>query len=81
VEFGAAVLAAEGRQPGPHVLVATVFDPSGQTVDCYGKNLSAQNGRASFSLPLALSDTPGRWRVRVRDVVSGVSGEWAFQVQ
>ncbi|MCE5271154.1 beta-galactosidase [bacterium] len=81
VEFGATVLAAEGKEAGPHVLVARVFDPSGAAVDYYGKNLSAQNGQASFSLPLALSDTPGRWRVRVRDVVSGVSGQWAFQVQ
>jgi len=81
VEFAASVKAAGETAVGTHVLRLEVIGPDGAVVDYYGRNLDAPEGKAVFSLPLALDDTPGVWRARVRDVASGVRGEWAFEVR
>jgi hypothetical protein len=41
----------------------------------YSGNVTLRNGRASFVIPFALSDAKGEWRVRARDVVSGLTAE------
>jgi hypothetical protein len=48
---------------------------------CYSLNLVAREGRAEAEIPFALNDPPGRWRVVVRDVASGVRGESAVEVK
>lgn len=54
-----------------HVFHVDVVDPSGTIVSHYSGNLLAPDGRAATVLPLALTDTPGRWEIRVRDLLSG----------
>jgi hypothetical protein len=44
-----------------------VRNPQGQVVDYYGADLALQNGEAEFTLPLALSDPPGTWRITTRE--------------
>ncbi len=39
----------------------------------YSKNVLAEGGQATFTLPSALNDAPGAYTVRVTDVVTGAS--------
>ena len=52
-----------------------VFDPAGKMARHYSGNVTVRNGRAAFHIPFALNDAPGAWRVRARDVVSGLTAE------
>ena len=73
VEAGAAS-AAE------HVIRCTVVAPDGRARDCYGANVIARKGRGTFVLPFAVNDSPGVWRVRASDTVSGQSAEYQITV-
>jgi hypothetical protein len=57
------------------VVKVEVFDPAGRRVGYYGGNVTVADGRARWEIPWALNDAPGRWRVRARDVVSGLAAE------
>jgi Beta-galactosidase len=54
-----------------HVLHIEIATASGNPVACYSGNVLAPLGRAVWRLPLAWNDPPGKWSVRVRDVLSG----------
>jgi hypothetical protein len=57
------------------VIHLDVFDPAGNLVRYYSGNLTLRDGRARFQIPFALSDHPGPWRVRARDIVSNLTAE------
>jgi len=78
VELAISLETIETAEAGPHVFVLSVFDPAGRKVSCYGGNLVAENGTAAGGFLTALNDTPGRWRVRARDVASGLAAERYF---
>ncbi|HET8547211.1 MAG TPA: hypothetical protein VFL57_04365, partial [Bryobacteraceae bacterium] len=52
-----------------------VTDPSGKVVRHYTGNRTIRDGTARFEIPFALNDVKGRWRVRARDVISGLTAE------
>lgn len=52
-----------------------VFDPSGKAVPHYAGNVTVRDGQADFEVPFAMNDASGAWRVRARDVVSGLTAE------
>ncbi len=55
------------------VVHVEVLDPAGRPVRHYSGNVTIHDGRAAYRIPFALSDAAGSWRVRARDVVSGLS--------
>ena len=57
-----------------------VRNPAGNTLDYYGANLALANGAAEFSLPLALDDVPGPWRVTVREPFAHQTASKTFTV-
>jgi hypothetical protein len=61
------------------VVHVDVLDPAGHPVRHYSGNVTIRDGRAAYQIPFALSDAAGRWRVRARDVVSGLSAEVALK--
>ncbi|MGE5648219.1 MAG: beta-galactosidase [Acidobacteriota bacterium] len=56
-----------------------VFDPAGRLVQVYSGNVTVRDGKASFQVPFALNDAAGTWRVKARDVVSGLTAEVALK--
>ena len=56
-----------------------VFDPAGKPVRYYSGNATIRDGRAPFPVPFALNDAKGAWRVRARDVISGLTAERTFR--
>jgi len=70
----------DGLDAGLHVLRVELTDPDGELAKMYTMKVKADGGRYPGSLPLALNDKPGEWRITARDVATGVSGEVAFNV-
>lgn len=65
----------KGAPVARSVVRLEVLDPSGKLVRHYSGNVTIENGKASFSIPFAINDPKGAWRVRARDVVSGLTAE------
>jgi hypothetical protein len=56
-----------------HVFHLDVQNPAGKVVDYYSSNVLALNGSGVYAIPFACNDTPGRWTIRVHDLLSGQS--------
>ena len=72
-DVGVYRLSLDGSPAALHVLRVDVVDPSGRRAPQYSGNLMAPRGRARLTLPLALNDPAGRWKLQVSDVMSGQS--------
>ncbi len=57
------------------VIRVEVFDPSGRLVRHYSGNVTIVDGKAGFHIPWALNDPTGGWKLRARDVISGLTAE------
>ena len=62
------------------VLHVEVLDPSGQAASQYCANVVLAGASGEHAVPLAVSDAPGRWTVRVKDLLSGQQQESTFEV-
>lgn len=58
-----------------------VLDPEGKAIFRYTGNVLARGGAAAEVLPLALNDTPGKWTVQVKDLLSGQQQQAAIEVR
>ncbi len=56
-----------------HVFHLDIRNPAGKVVDYYSSNVLALNGSGAYAIPFACNDTPGRWTIRVNDLLSGQS--------
>jgi len=52
-----------------------VVGPDGKPRPFYAANLFTENGKAEGVVRFALNDPKGRWRIRAREIVSGLTGE------
>jgi hypothetical protein len=57
-----------------------VETPSGQTYQLYERNLLLNGSSHTERIPLAENDPKGRWRVSIRDVMTGQSQNASFEV-
>ena len=60
---------------GLHCYHVEVTSPAGEVVKEYAQNVLAPGGAAGFSVPFALSDAEGVWRLAIKDVATGVEAE------
>jgi beta-galactosidase len=68
-------LQTEGSAPGMHCFHVEVVSPCGHAIREYAQNVIGSKGSASFTVPFALNDREGIWRVTVKDVASGMMAE------
>ena len=61
-----------GGDPEMHIVRMEVTDPEGRRVPHYDRNLLLENGKGEANIPFALNDPVGAWRIRFRDVATGV---------
>jgi hypothetical protein len=66
---------ADGKPVDRSVVHVEVFDPEGRLVREYSGNADMVDGAGRFEIPFALSDVRGPWRIRARDVISGLTAE------
>jgi len=70
----------DGAPAGHHVLRVDVLRPDGSLRTCYSRNLETNGGSGKMTIPLALNDAIGTWRLRVRDIATATTGERTFEV-
>jgi hypothetical protein len=63
-----------------HVFHIDLISPDGRVMKYYSENLQAVGGKTSGKITLALNETPGKWQVKIRDVVSGISNISSFLI-
>ena len=66
---------------GNHVLRIEIRDPKGLLPQGYAWNIYAPAAGASFDFQFACNDKPGKWRIKVRDVDSGVTREFPVDLK
>jgi hypothetical protein len=76
-----ASLQTQDSPPGLHVLRVELIDPAGNLVEHYSRNLTMIKGQADGTISLAFNDLPGRWKLRARDVATGISKSQVFEVR
>ncbi|MHB9026333.1 MAG: beta-galactosidase [Armatimonadota bacterium] len=70
----------DGGAPVKHVVHLDVYQPDGRLNYSYSRNYVFTGGEWTGTLPLALNDPAGRWTIKARDVVSGLTTTIALQV-
>ena len=66
---------------GKSVFHVDVADPAGNVAAHYSGNFFGAEGRGGIEIPFALNDTPGKWEVRVRDLLTGKTGRSTIEVR
>ncbi len=66
-------LAVRSNPPttGDHILHVNLLGPDGQPVWHYAQNVLAPQGQVELPVRLAENDCPGKWKILIRDVLSG----------
>jgi hypothetical protein len=64
---------------GTHLIEVTVTHPRGRSEE-YSQRVIVPEGRYAFSIPVALNDPPGKWKVAVRECASSVGADASFDV-
>ena len=81
-EAAAFRLALDGPSPAAaHVLRVELLDPDGAARPDRGWNPVLRGPALDWTLPAAAADRPGRWTVRVTDLLGGARVEQAIEVQ
>jgi len=62
------------------VLRVEVYDPAARLSRAYSDNVLAVGGRRQESIPTAMNDRSGLWRVVVDDILSGTRSEANFVI-
>ena len=73
VEIAAGLPSKNGVVP----VEVTVLSPRGDAT-VYGGPLAVAGGRSRFSVPTGINDRPGKWAVRVADLITGKVAETTF---
>ena len=68
------------EDPG-HPVFVRFIDPNGQAAFWFDQTVTTSGGQASLTRKLALNEMPGRWRVYVRDAVTGTEKTINFTVE
>jgi hypothetical protein len=58
-----------------------VFAPDGRFLPEYATTVLLEDGKGAFELPLALSDPPGRYHIRLADVLTGAGKDLDLVVE
>ena len=73
-------LTTSGGAAGPHWIELRVIGPDGQARPCYARNVPLAEGKATSTIPLALSDPAGQWKVVARDTISHKTATATFKL-
>lgn len=70
------------QQPGYHVVRMDVYAPGSHRPHReYSQNIACTGGAGNATIPLALNDATGQWRLSLRDVASGVRTDATVNVR
>jgi len=75
------VFTMTSNQSGTALIRAQVLAPDGTRLPLYSGNVKLYQGTATFTLPFALNDTPGKYTIKATDVVTGASVEKTIELK
>ena len=64
-----------------HVVNLKVYDPDNRNRIYLNRNLYLKGGVGEYSIPIALNDKKGGWRIEAKEVVSGITATNKFSVR
>lgn len=70
----------DGTLPGLHLVRVTLLGEDSAPLPHYAQNITCENGDGTTFIPLAYNESPGRYEIRVRDVMSGAEGKASVRV-
>jgi len=68
-------------EPVRHVIHVETIRPDGKAVRYLAQNLETKEGQAEFSLPFALNEPKGEWKLQLTDVATQLEKEIALRVE
>lgn len=74
-------LKASKEKTGTHIVRLKVYNPSGELVSYYTKNLLLEDGRYAGQIFLSLNEAGGNWKIVAEEIVSGKKTQREFQVK
>jgi len=69
------------KNPGLHVFRTELVSPKGEVISYYSENVVGEKGTGKGSVPLALNDAAGKWKIRARDVATSAFVEKTFMIE
>ena len=81
VSLGIQLAVSGDARRGNHVAALRVYAPDGARYQHYESRVALPGGVGEATIPLALSDLAGTWRVVARDVATGTESERTFTVR
>jgi len=72
---------ASGKDLATHAVRLELINPRGQVVEYYAMNLLAEKGNYRDKIILARNENKGKWKVRVKEIISGKTAEKYFAVR
>ena len=80
VKFKFAINVLDGNAD-KQIVRAEVINPSAKVLNYYCGNVVTKSGSGEFSIPLALNAPRGKWKIKLTDIVSGISRTKEFKVK
>jgi len=74
-------ISAKGGDVGRHVIRRTLVAPDGGEVTYYSENQVAEKGKLEGGIPLAFNERQGKWKIKFKDIASGVEATKTFIVE
>ena len=71
----------DGAPAGLHILRIELTDPDGNPAEMYTLKAKAEGGRYAGRIQLALNEKAGDWKIKARDIATGVVGAAEFHVE
>lgn len=70
-----------GKTPLSHVIRIEFYNPEGEQVYWYSKNIVTSKGKSEYQILLPLNAVYGKWKVVARDVFTGIEKTKEFEVK
>ena len=64
-----------------HVVNLKVYSPEKENKLYLNKNLYLKNGKGTYTIPIALNDIKGRWKIKAKEVISGKTAAKRFSIK
>ena len=73
-------LVTEPQVPETHIFHISVISPEGKEIKHYAENLKGDKGKAKGSVHFALNEKQGKYVLRVKEIVSGITRDFPFEI-
>ncbi|MCM8785038.1 MAG: beta-galactosidase [Candidatus Omnitrophica bacterium] len=74
-------LQTEPTSPETHIFNVNVISPEGKEIKHYMENLKGEKGKVKGDIYFALNEKEGKYILRVKEVVSGISKDFVFEIE